>query len=483
MNRLSTFRTASLALLVCAFAAHATTTTASAQQAQQAPQEQQVSQIASQKKPEVSAGAPVRTFTLEECLKIAVSENLDVQNALADISSAANNVRQAKGLYLPSLTASFQYSRSLNDRQRVNIGNAVIQEVVLESERLNNFTAGLNAGFLAFDFFRRENNVWQAEANLEASEGTEIQTRRRILAAIRSQYIAVLRAQQIVAVRREDVVVGKKQLDRIRAQYEAGTVAVAPVYTQEADLGQREVSLVQAENDLEIAKGTLLASLGMSPTMPADFSETSVQTALKDDDVRGFRTTIGTMQSLMTQSLTKRADYAAAQASIRAAEAGLAAQKAAYLPAINLGGGWNWGNYQLSAFDQGRASLGAQVSYQILDNSQRDVSHQVAQIQLQQAQIRRKQIEQRVGNDIQTAYTQLSTAEKQLDITTRSLKAAEQNFNAAEERFKVGAANILDYTTANGTFVTARINRLNAVYNYIAAQYQVRFATGTLDNE
>jgi outer membrane protein TolC len=74
----------------------------------------------------------------------------------------------------------------------------------------------------------------------------------------------------------------------------------------------------------------------------------------------------------------------------------------------------------------------------------------------------------------------LYSAEKQLEITNRSIIAANQNFESAKERFEVGTATIVDYLTANTQLITAKINRVNAVYNYFDAQVQVKFALGSI---
>ena len=101
-------------------------------------------------------------------------------------------------------------------------------------------------------------------------------------------------------------------------------------------------------------------------------------------------------------------------------------------------------------------------------------------VQLQQTELEYKRIEQTVRTQLQTGLLNLNAAEKQIDITDRSLKSADQNYLSAKERFEVGTSGIVEYQTANTQFVTAKINRINAVYNYIDAQYQIKFALGNL---
>lgn len=431
---------------------------------------------------QVAGNSATRTITLEECLKIAAGDNLDVQSALARVNGAAADLKTAQGQYLPTANGSVGYGRSipLSGTQTVFVGGVPITREISQAQ-LNSFNARLDISYNAFDFFQRENTISQRAHTYEAVNQNVIVARQRALANVRSQYLSVLRAKQVVNVRREDLEVGKKQLDRIKAQRDAGVVAVAAVYAQEADLGTRELNLAQAENDLETAKGTLLTTLGMNPGLPTDMTEAGISTEIKSEDVTAFRTTYNNYKATLDQALGKRIDRSAANESVQASEAALAAAKASYMPSIGLGAGWSWQNFEIGGFENSRPYIGGNISFNIFDGFQRDQTVQNTQVQLTQNQVQLRQAEQRIAADVQNAYIQVNASEKNLDITARALKAAQQNFDAAEERFKVGAANILDLTTANGNLATAKINRISALYNYIGAQYQMKFALGILD--
>lgn len=432
---------------------------------------------------QVAGTATIRMLTLEECLKIAAGDNLDVQSALARVNGAAADLKTAQGQYLPTANGSIGYGRSipLSNTQTVFVGGVPISREI-SPEQLNSISARLDISYNAFDFFQRENTISQRTHSYEAVNKNVVVARQRALANVRTQYLSILRAKQVVNVRREDLEVGKKQLERIKAQREAGVVAIAAVFAQEADLGTRELNLAQAENDLETAKGTLLTTLGMNPGVVVDMAETGISVEAKAEDVAAFRTLYTNYKATFDQALGKRIDRTAAQETVLASEAGLAAAKASYLPTIGVGAGWSWQNFEIGGFENSRPFVGANISFNIFDGFQRDQTVQNVQVQLTQNQIQLRQAEQRIAADVQNAYIQLNASEKNLDITARALKAAQQNFDAAEERFKVGAANILDLTTANGNLATAKINRISALYNYIGAQYQMKFALGILDD-
>ncbi len=427
---------------------------------------------------QVAGNSPTRTYTLEECLKIAAGDNLDVQNSVALAQDAAALTRSAFGQYLPNASVTLGYNRTLNTVTGFNLGGQ-IQEVPITNPDV--FFASGNIGYTIFDGLARENTNTAAKLNVTAADNTVAQTRRRTLNTVRSQYFTVLRAKQTLRIRREDFEVGKKQLERLRAQYEAGVVAIAPVFTQEADLANRELAIVQAENDLELAKGTILTTLGLNPSGNADFIDIQ-PTTITDADIKAFRSSIGEFPQAQATATDKRLDYVSAKASLEAAQANTKVSQAAWLPTVSAGYQFSWNGNSLVGFGQyARQGLGVQLDYTLFNGFQRDVNIQRAQIREQQSLIQKHLSEQRISADVQNAFIQLNTAEKSLDITARAMKAAQQNFDAAEERFKVGAANILDYTTANSNLATAKINRFNAFYNYLAAQYQMKFALGLLE--
>lgn len=428
---------------------------------------------------QVAGNPPTRTLTLEECLKIAVGENPEVQSGVADAGIAAGNVRGAFAQFLPTLSVNGGYGRLLNDRTLVNLGEIKVFQIPDSAKNSLNLSASLN--YNIFDGLQRDANYAQSQLTQNATDKTLQQTRRRILATVRSQYLTVLRNKQVLLVRQEDFSVGKKQLERIRAQYEAGVVAIATVYTQEADVANRELAIVQAENDLESAKGNLLTTLGMNPGMSVDFADISVPETVSEQEMRTFRASVGDFVKALAAAFDKRVDFASAKVSVEAAEAGVRVANASYLPTVSAQASYSWRGAQLQLFEYGNQSVGVGFQYNIFDGFLRDANSQNAQVRVQQSQVRLKQAEQRIAADLQNAFIQLNAAEKNIDITARGLKASRQNFDAAEERFKVGAANILDLTTANSNLATAKINRINALYNYIGAQYQMKFALGILD--
>lgn len=428
----------------------------------------------SQKADQTSTGS-IRIFTLQDCLSIADTANLDIMIAQSGIQGAEADKKAAFGGYLPAVSANAGYSRRLNELGggQFNIGGF--------RAPADQFSLSSTANITVFDGFARESRIDATNSSLNAIKDNVKQTKQQIALAIYQRYIAVLRAMRIVDIRKENLSLGKAELARVTARFEAGVSPIAPVYAQEADNGQRELDLVQAENQVAITKAELLASMGYPPDMKAAFDEKSIPSEVEKETMQLFRNQFNSLDESVISAFKKRNDISAAQHRITAAKSSVEASKSGYYPTIGASGGWSWFNSELSSFDLfSRTFVGFSIDVPIFDAFRVQQQLENSRVQLQQTEIEYKRLEQTIRTQLQTGLLNLGAAEKQLDITNRSLTSADLNYKSAKERFDVGTASIIEFQTANTQLVTAKINRINAVYNYIDAQYQIRFAMGDL---
>lgn len=421
-----------------------------------------------------TTGAPVE-YTLEDCLRIASEKNLDILGAQAQLQSQTANLTAAFGSYLPSIGASFGYQR------RLNIDGGQQVNVLGFAPPPNNYSLSAIANYTIFDGFQRESQFSNAEKTIAAQEIGIKRIEAQIRWNISQQYIAVLRAAQIVKIRQENIKIGRNELDRIKARFEAGVAPISAVYSQEADLGQRELLAVQAENQLNIAQAQLLTIMGLDPSGEATFSEKSIPSTIQNEEIQLFETKIGSLKDAVQRSLAQRIDITDVHARKDAAQTQVASAKSGYMPTITANGGWSWSNAQFQDFELfGQSFLGLNVRVPIFDNFTTNANIERAKLGVTQLSFEEKQIEQTIRSQVQQAFLNISAAKKQIEISERSLKSAEMNYESAKERFAVGAGSITDYLLANSQVVTAKIDRISAIYTYFESKMQMEFALGEL---
>ncbi|OYT15351.1 MAG: hypothetical protein B7C24_13510 [Bacteroidetes bacterium 4572_77] len=416
------------------------------------------------------ANTSYKTYDLSTCLNIAIENNYDLQSSKAYIDASRAGLLRAFGSYLPSLNANMGYSRHLNTTDND-----------FTNSNPNSFNMGSSLGWEIFDGFGRESEYSIAQHNLRSSRFSYSNTIDFITYQVYANYINVIRNAQIVKIRRENIKSGEKELEMIRARFEAGIIPIANVYSQEADLGNRESALIQAENNFEISKATLLIIMGMDPTIPCHFPEASITNEVSAEEVGQFYLQAGSFQDATTKALEARNDYLAILEDVSSAEDNIKSANSLYSPTVNANLNWNWMNTELNNFqNNGNAYGGLTINIPIFNKFSVRSSVENAKLNLINKKVSKGKLELSIKQNLQTAFLRLKSAEKMLDVTKKTQKFAEQNQLSVKELFKLGAANITDLSVANMQFLTAKINRVDAVYGYIAAQKEVLYHMGEL---
>lgn len=429
-------------------------------------------------------GEVVKKFTLDECLSIAAQNNPELKLSIASMSAAAADITNSFGEFLPTIGINMNFRRSFRDQ---SYGMDLPDSLILPNQFTNikpnyySFDAGFN--YTLFDGFRRSNNYDRAQANYNSIYESSRFTYESVQMQIYRAYVQVILNKQILKIRQENYDLGLKELERVKARYEAGVTSVNFVYSQEAELGNRELDIVRAENDFRVAKSTLLILMGISPEIESDFDEASLPANITSDELNQFRSKYGDFETALAYSMDNRFDIQALRSGIEAAKNQIQIASATYYPTLSASGGWTWSNYYLQDFSRlGYSFLGLNLSVPVFENFRTNLNIENAKLQLLSKETEIFNKEQNIRQSLKTAMLNLQAAEKQMEITERSLLAAQKNYEFSNERYRIGTATVSDFFIANNLLVTTQINRINAVYSYFIAQKEVLFAIGLLNN-
>ena len=424
-----------------------------------------------------------QVFTLSECLKIARQKNPRLKVAEANISTAGAEITSAFGNFLPSATFNMGYTRQLNVEagQKINIGG---QTIVVGKIEPNSYNMSLSLNYNLFDGFNREAQYNSAKEKLNSAFSSYSQTISEIEIGVYRAYINALRLTKILEARRKDFELGQKELERVRALFEAGSIPITNVLSQEAELANKEILIIQAENDLKNAKAVLLSSMGMEPDINIEISEKDIPSEYSEEEIAQFRSQFVVLEKVLPKVLSNRKDLLALEQQIRASQANLTIARANYFPTLSAYGGWSWANNEFNKFSElGRSFVGLALRVPIFENFKTNYQIELAKAQIVELETQKLQLVQNIKSQLIQAINNLDAAEKQLSATKKSVEAAEKNFQSARERYNVGSASVTDYLLANNLLVNAQINQINAIYGYYLAQKELLYTIGLLTNK
>ncbi len=422
-------------------------------------------------------------ITLDQAIRIALDSNYTAQTATNNLTIAQYQSTKANDNLLPTATAtgSYGYRHYITKQFRTGFDTSLGIINVLQNPNDHSVTYGIGANVNIFNGGYDASNIRTARYNLDAAKYNQKWVRQQVAFNVVSAYINVLRTKELVATNEQTLAESKSQLDRIKGLFSAGSVPVIQVYQQEAIVGQQEVQTIASRNNYMNAKTDLLYLLNISPDAynNYDVSLSGIDTSLTS--LKNKEMTVLPTPAVVSSLLDTREDFLSLRSSISSSEAAIGLTRAALLPRLSASFGLaGFGsNTQLSSIQlQHYLNGGLNLSIPLYDAAQNRLQIDIQEVQLETSRVNLEQSQQLFRSDIAKAQNNLSSAQQILTATESELRSAEESLRSASERLRLGAGIQLDVIIAETQALTARTDRVNAVYSYLFATRQLEYLLG-----
>ncbi len=381
-------------------------------------------------------------WDLERVVRIALERHPQVSQADADTNAAAARKGQAESTYYPQIGLSAGYAKS---RQF----SATARQSLSTSSK---FLQG-NLSQILTDFGRTGAAVDRSEALLSSAQETGKSVREDVAFAAKVAYYNILRAQRILSVNQETVRQRESLLRQARAFYDAGIRARIDVARAESNLFQARAQLTAAENDLRIARITLLNRMGIDG--PRDFE-------LKD--TLATESLPGSLEEWIREAEAGRPDLKALVEQERAADMALRAARAGNYPILTGNGGFGFSaeDFPLEQNYTVTVELSVPVFTGFL--TRRQVAE--ARANLDSARYAVTDFRRLVRLQIEQAALSVRAAFEQTEARRKEKDASDENLRLATGRYEVGAGDIIEMIDAQVQMTSSNTNLIGALYDY-----------------
>ena len=220
------------------------------------------------------------------------------------------------------------------------------------------------------------------------------------------------------------------------------------------------------------AEGSLANSMGMDANLSLRITAPLIQIP----DAR-FEQDIG---KLIEEARKQRPDLAAAEAQVNAAKAAAEAAKASGMPTVSLSTSVNRTHSTLTDYANSSA-LGVSISFPLFTGYNTTYRIQAAQEQIETRLAQQARLSQQVALDVWKSYQGVVTETQAVRSSTDLVTSATQSERAALGRYKAGVGSILDVLTAQSALASARLQNIQAVFNWYLAKVALAQAMGKLD--
>lgn len=421
-------------------------------------------------------------LTLDEAIKIALQKNTTLKTAENNLNISESNVTEAYGNFLPTLSANGGWS--WNKQQQAggsqNVGGYTLV-IPPSTSQTRNYNAGVNTSLTLFDGLSNFAQLSQSKENLESGRLMLENLKQNIVFQTISLYYATENAREQMKVQEDNVNENQKNLETITERNKLGAATIADVYGQQVQEGNAELALIQAKNNYEIAKSTLLSYLALN--VLEDYSLTDSLTTQENEILNTkLSDDYSNITNLVNQALSNRPDYKSAQLNLESAGNGVTIARSGHLPSLTASGGYNLSANDFSQLSNNwRYGVSLNLSIPIFSGFRISNAVQAAEVNEMNSQLTLNDLERTIKQNIQQTYLNLQAAEKSLEVNKTNIEAATENKKIQEEKYSLGSSTLLDVLTAVSNYTTARSNLISAQFSYIQLSKQLKFYLGELE--
>ncbi|MDP3148635.1 MAG: TolC family protein [Ignavibacteria bacterium] len=419
-------------------------------------------------------------ITLRQAITIALNQNTSVIKSVNSLETSNAAVKNSYGNLLPSLSLSSGWNW-----QRVsNSKGATVVNYFGEAQTLGptetdsrSYSVSLGGNVTLFDGLANISSINQSKNNLQSAQYDLEKLRQDVTLQTVNLFIIITNNEKILKFQEADLKFNQDMLNKVKEMFDLKMKANVDLYSQEYQTSNSQLSYLQAKNNYEKSKITLLNYLSKDILKDYVFEMDSsyLPGSVKNPD---------DLDALYNTALINRSDYRSSKLKLENSEYQLTIARGGYLPSLS-------GNYGFSTsatqpgdlFSRKVYSAGLSLSFPIFSRWSTDLATQTAKVQNKNTDEDLNALQRQIKSDLKNAVLDLQTATLQLEVTKAALKSALETWQIKRDSYTLGAATFIDQQQSYRDYVQATNNAIASESNYILKQFGLLSALGLLKTE
>jgi outer membrane protein len=444
-------------------------------------------------------------WSLAEAVTQAKQNNLQIKQSQLNRGLVQADLTQSNFSRLPSINGNASHSYNYGANRDPLTGD------FLNAQRIRSNNLSASASVPLFAGFQQVNLIKQNRLALQASEQDVLASQNDITLQVITSYLNILFTQELIKTRQLQRDLSRQQLNRTTILFKSGSVAENAVLDLQSQLANDEFNLIEAQNQLDISRVTLIQLLNLQgitefqvevPEIPEpdenpviidgkEVYETALQTqpAIKAADLRvlsaaraldvargSYYPTLSFGASIFTGYSTSRSLFddqnpevtvtGYRQQVFYADDKGNVPLAPVYVPITDV----NFPELEYGFMDQLKDNVGKQLSFTlqipVFNGFQSRINVQRAKLSQQNAGLNADIAKNNLRQTIEQAYVDAVAAQRKYVAAKEQITAAEKNYRNAELRLNSGVINTVDFNVIANNFNTAQSNLIQAKYDY-----------------
>ncbi len=446
------------------------------------------------------------TLTLDQCIEIALSENPTIHVADMEITRLDLSRKETIGQLLPRVSFDGSYSRMLakqvaymnmdnfpgmgdlgggtgGDDDQANNEGISTQKAGGGGDRGikmgldNSYQVGFSASLPLI-----APQLWKAidlsDTQILQSIDQARTSRQSLVAQVKNAYYTLLLARDSYQVVLQNRDMARFTAELYEKKYAAGAATKYDVLRTQVALSNIEPEITRAEIAIRQSRLQLLLLMGIG-----QYLELNPAVTLADMETGAYDTAMSLPRDISGNPSLRQLDL-----NTKLLDQTLELKKMAFYPTLSLTASYNWTsssngnplrNFRWNPFSM----IGLTLSFPIFQGGTRYNQLKQAQVQVNEMKWQRENLVNSINTQVNVAFDNMTLNLKQIASCAETVKQATTAHSIVSQSFEIGAATYLDLRDAELSLTTARLARLQAVYDYLVATANLEQLLGSYNVE
>lgn len=403
----------------------------------------------------------VLQLTLDEALKIALSDNPTIKVADQDIELKKVSAKEAWQSLLPTVDLNGTITYTIKTAT-MNIGG---NQVKMGNDASNTWNGALNISLPVYaPAVYRTMKMTKDDIALAAEKSRA--SRLDLINQVTKAYYQLMLAQDSYAVLQKSYNYSEENYNVVKAKFEQGSVSEYDKISAEVQMRNIKPNVVAAANAVNLAKTQMKVLLGIGDP------ELEIQI---QDNLKNYELAVHEHDPLEQVSLEQNTTLRQFTFNEKLLDHSLRIQKSAFIPTLALNYQYQYQalfnqNFQFWNYNWTPSSTLALTLSIPLFHADNFTKMKTTRIQMQQLAENRLNTERQLNMQVQTYLDNMQASNEQMASNKESVAQAEKGLLIAQKRYDVGRGTILELNSSEVALTQAELTYNQAIYDYLTAR-------------
>lgn len=418
--------------------------------------------------------AQERVLTLQESLEIGLQNSKDLKISQSRINYSDAKLSEINSQFLPQFKLFGNYTRLSDNIPAFEFTSPFFPNAIRVSEPLyNNYTFKLGFTQPLFTGFKLLSSRSAAKYNLQASESDYSKEQNEVAFNIYNAYWNYYKAEEVRNVIAQTLQQIENHLRDTRNFYEQGLVSNNDLLKLEVQYSNTQLMLIEAENNLKIAKIAFNKELGIDLDAQTKVAATEKSMSLVNYD----------LSEIINEAINNRYELKSLAYRVEGSKEGITAAKSSLFPSVYLSGNYYYSNpnprFQ-PAKDEFNYNwdVGVTLSWDVWNWGL--TSSQVSQAEQTKIQLETNydQLKENIRMEVHSNYLNLLKTEEKVKVNKIALEQALENYRITAEKYNLQLASSTDLIDAETLKLQAETNLKAAEVDYQISKVRLEKSLG-----